>query len=92
MSSSACSDPSGCGKSTLLRVIGGLTAPDAGTVDIGGSSPRPARTAKQFGLVPQTPALVPWATVERNVRFLSKLDSSRRSDVTRRSPTTRSTT
>ena len=31
--------PSGCGKSTLLRVIGGLTGPDAGTVDIGGATP-----------------------------------------------------
>ena len=70
--------PSGCGKSTLLRVIGGLTEPDAGTVDIGGMSPTDARRAKQFGLVPQTPALAPWATVERNVRFLSKLDARRR--------------
>ncbi|MET0908297.1 MAG: ATP-binding cassette domain-containing protein, partial [Ilumatobacteraceae bacterium] len=59
--------PSGCGKSTLLRVIGGLTGPDAGSVDIGGVSPTEARRSKQFGLVPQTPALVPWATVEKNV-------------------------
>jgi NitT/TauT family transport system ATP-binding protein len=69
--------PSGCGKSTLLRVIGGLTGPDAGTIDVGGDSPTDARKSKQFGLVPQTPALVPWATVERNVRFLSKLDPRR---------------
>jgi NitT/TauT family transport system ATP-binding protein len=69
--------PSGCGKSTLLRVIGGLTGPDAGTVDIGGVTPTEARKSKQFGLVPQTPALVPWATVEKNVKFLSKLDSNR---------------
>ena len=39
---------------------------------------RPRRAqSKQFGLVPQTPALVPWATVEKNVKFLSKLDSNR---------------
>ena len=69
--------PSGCGKSTLLRVIGGLIAPDVGTVDIGGQTPSVARQGKQFGLVPQTPALVPWATVERNVRFLSSLDGRR---------------
>ncbi len=69
--------PSGCGKSTLLRVIGGLTDPDAGVVEVGGLSPTSARRAKHYGLVPQTPALVPWATVERNVRFLSSLDPRR---------------
>ncbi len=70
--------PSGCGKSTLLRVIGGLGQPDGGVVEIGGLSPADARQAKQYGLVPQTPALVPWATVERNVRFLSSLDAGRK--------------
>ena len=72
--------PSGCGKSTLLRVIGGLVEPDGGVVEVAGQQPVAARKAKQYGLVPQTPALMPWATVERNVRFLSSLDSSRRSD------------
>jgi NitT/TauT family transport system ATP-binding protein len=66
--------PSGCGKSTLLRVIGGLTEADAGTVDVGGLTPDSARRAKQYGLVPQSPALVPWADVDKNVRFLSTLD------------------
>ena len=72
--------PSGCGKSTLLRVIGGLVEPDGGVVEVAGQQPTTARKAKQYGLVPQTPALMPWATVERNVRFLSSLDSNRRSD------------
>ncbi len=72
--------PSGCGKSTLLRVIGGLVEPDGGVVEVAGQQPTAARKAKQYGLVPQTPSLMPWATVERNVRFLSSLDSNRRSD------------
>ena len=72
--------PSGCGKSTLLRVIGGLVEPDGGVVEVAGQQPTTARKAKQYGLVPQTPSLMPWATVERNVRFLSSLDSNRRSD------------
>ena len=72
--------PSGCGKSTLLRVIGGLVEPDGGVVEVAGQHPTTARKAKQYGLVPQTPALMPWATVDRNVRFLSSLDSGRRSD------------
>ncbi len=66
--------PSGCGKSTLLRVIGGLADADAGSVDVGGLSPTQARRQRQYGLVPQTPALVPWANVDRNVRFLSSID------------------
>ncbi|TDT17358.1 NitT/TauT family transport system ATP-binding protein [Ilumatobacter fluminis] len=69
--------PSGCGKSTLLRIIGGLVEPDAGTVTVDGLSPLDARAAKSFGLVPQASSLVPWATVDRNVRFLSQLEPRR---------------
>jgi NitT/TauT family transport system ATP-binding protein len=68
--------PSGCGKSTLLRIIGGLQPADAGVVSIGGVDPDAARDAKLFGLVPQAPALVPWKTVDQNVRFLSRLHRS----------------
>ncbi len=65
--------PSGCGKSTLLRLIGGLHTADVGTLTIGGNSADQARSAKQYGLVPQAPALVPWKTLSQNVRFLTKL-------------------
>jgi NitT/TauT family transport system ATP-binding protein len=68
--------PSGCGKSTLLRVIGGLTPCEAGAVTVGGAAPIVARANKQFGLVPQAPALLPWHTVARNVRFLTDLHRS----------------
>ena len=69
--------PSGCGKSTLLRIIGGLETPAAGAVAIGAVGPDAARAARQFGLVPQAPALVPWKTVWHNVRFLSRLHRGR---------------
>jgi NitT/TauT family transport system ATP-binding protein len=69
--------PSGCGKSTLLRVIGGLVDCDAGSVDVGGSPPDAARRSKMFGLVPQAPALLPWADVEHNVGFLSRIGGDR---------------
>ncbi|HEV8261227.1 MAG TPA: ABC transporter ATP-binding protein [Burkholderiales bacterium] len=56
--------PSGCGKSTLLRLIAGLVQPSAGRI---GLSPE-ARSAG-LAFVFQNPTLMPWASVERNVRL-----------------------
>jgi NitT/TauT family transport system ATP-binding protein len=69
--------PSGCGKSTLLRVVGGLIPYESGSVDVGGMSPDVARRTKQLGFTPQTPALLPWRTVRKNVRLLSQLNARR---------------
>ena len=53
--------PSGCGKSTLLRLAAGLLEPTAGTI---------ARaTDVSLGFVFQSPTLMPWADVRRNVRL-----------------------
>lgn len=68
--------PSGCGKSTLLRIIGALMQPESGEVVIGSSTPQAARAAKCFGLVPQTPALLPWRTVLENVTLLEDVGKS----------------
>ena len=62
--------PSGCGKTTLLRVVAGLEQPTTGTVSLNGESPARLRAAKQFAFVPQSPALLPWRTVEANARLL----------------------
>ncbi len=59
--------PSGCGKSTLLKVVAGLLDADGGAVTIDGESVREASRDKQIGLVPQSPALLPWKTVLDNV-------------------------
>ena len=69
--------PSGCGKSTLLRIIGGLHDASSGQVTINGLDADSARAAKQYGLVPQSPALVPWKTLGQNVRFLTGLHRGR---------------
>ena len=69
--------PSGCGKSTLLRLIGGLIDPDRGRLTVADLTPEAGRRAKRFGLVPQSPALMPWLTVRDNVMLLPKLNRRR---------------
>ncbi len=65
--------PSGCGKSTLLRLIGGLDTPTGGTITVGGESPDVVRGRGVIGLVPQSPALLPWKSVADNVALLDRL-------------------
>ena len=66
--------PSGCGKSTLLRLVAGLEQPDRGEVSVHGVSPAQACAAKMIGLVPQSPALLPWLSVLRNVTLPQKIN------------------
>ncbi|WP_066381137.1 MULTISPECIES: ABC transporter ATP-binding protein [unclassified Anabaena] len=59
---------SGCGKSTVLRLIAGLGRVSSGTIDWGIT---PAQ--RQLAYVFQDAALMPWATVQENVRLPLKL-------------------
>jgi nitrate/nitrite transport system ATP-binding protein len=59
--------PSGCGKSTLLGMIAGLMPITKGDILLNGqpiTGPGPDR-----GMVFQNYALMPWMTVEENIRF-----------------------
>ena len=59
--------PSGCGKTTLLKIIAGLIEPTGGEILIGGRRARGPGPERAF--VFQDFALMPWATVLRNVAF-----------------------
>ncbi len=61
--------PSGCGKSTLLRLIGDLTEPTSGGVQVNGKAAAQARLDRDYGMVFQSPTLFDWRTVEDNVRL-----------------------
>jgi NitT/TauT family transport system ATP-binding protein len=78
--------PSGCGKSTLLRVIGDLTNPTSGTVEVNGKPAGRARLDREYGMVFQSPTLFDWRTVEDNVRLPLQLfgyDKAAQTDRTR---------
>jgi NitT/TauT family transport system ATP-binding protein len=55
--------PSGCGKTTMLRIIAGLDSDFEGTVT--------RLPAGRLGMVFQEPRLLPWRTVEDNVRLVA---------------------
>jgi NitT/TauT family transport system ATP-binding protein len=61
--------PSGCGKSTLLRLIADVMQPHAGSITLGGDTPRAARHAHSLGFVFQAPTLLPWRSVRQNIEL-----------------------
>ena len=61
--------PSGCGKSTLLRLIGDLTSPSAGSVEVNGKPARRARLDRDYGMVFQAPVLMDWRTIRKNIEL-----------------------
>ena len=66
--------PNGAGKTTTIKMVCGLTAPDAGTIVLGGRSVGADLEAKSLvGYVPQDVALYPDLTAAENLAFLGRL-------------------
>jgi len=76
--------PSGCGKSTLLKMIAGITQPSEGKVVLGRRETLPSSiksnhplddqeqsnySEPKLSFVFQSPTLMPWANVHKNVRL-----------------------
>ncbi len=57
--------PSGCGKSTLLKIIAGLLSESTGEVLLGGA--RVDKPQANIGIVFQSPVLMEWRTVLKNI-------------------------
>ena len=75
--------PSGSGKSTLLNIIGGIDAPDAGELIVGGTALRQMKEKalteyrrRHLGYIFQQYNLVPNLTVRENIEVGAYLSSS----------------
>jgi len=52
-----------------LRIVGDLTSPSTGTVQVNGKTAEQARRDRDYGMVFQAPVLFDWRTVEDNVKL-----------------------
>lgn len=55
--------PSGCGKTTLLKILSGIIEPDRGVLKVNGRT----------GVVFQEPRLLPWRSLEGNIRLVEDI-------------------
>jgi NitT/TauT family transport system ATP-binding protein len=62
--------PSGCGKSTLVKVVAGLLPPTKGEIWVNGELVKGPHA--NTGIVFQSPVLLAWRNVIRNIMLRSK--------------------
>jgi len=73
--------PSGCGKSTILSMIAGLTSPSRGSISQDGKPIAGVNHA--VGYMTQNDTLLPWRSVESNVRLPLELRRAPREEQAR---------
>jgi NitT/TauT family transport system ATP-binding protein len=74
--------PSGCGKSTLLKILAGLIPFDGGSVSVGDQEPKEGR--RDVGFMLQQAVLMPWRSVQANVRLPFDIAGRKGAEVDRR--------
>ncbi|MDB5989653.1 MAG: transporter related protein [Herbaspirillum sp.] len=72
--------PSGCGKSTLLNLLAGFEAPTSGAISFDGMPLVGHSSRRVMCFQDSMQALLPWATVADNIRFVLKLRGVPRSE------------
>jgi len=72
--------PSGCGKSTLLNILAGFERASEGSVDFEGAPVRGAGRDRVMFFQDAGAALLPWLSVEENVRFALRVRKLPKSD------------
>jgi ABC-type nitrate/sulfonate/bicarbonate transport system ATPase subunit len=70
--------PSGSGKSTLFHLIGGIMAPDKGTIVLNGNKINGRRGSISY--MPQSPSLLPWRTILQNVLLGQELHGEKNTE------------
>lgn len=65
--------PSGCGKSTLLRLMANLVTPTSGSIYYDDQNPSSAVQNGKIAWMSQSPALLPWLTVQKNLELSNRL-------------------
>lgn len=75
--------PSGCGKSTLLRMVAGLIQPDSGG-EVHVLKHLQTQMSDDVGVVFQTHNMLPWETVEANIRLAAEVRKLPKKDIDER--------
>ena len=75
----SCVGPSGCGKSTLLNIVAGLLPATRGQVLLEGTPL--TQPSREIGVMFQSPVLLPWRTVEKNVLLPAEVFGQHESSV-----------